>query len=410
MKSHDGKTLSVSENWREEFSEVNEPVRLILHVDADAFFASVEQALDPGLKGKAVIVGGTDRGVVSAASYEARRYGVHSAMPIVKARRLCPHGLFLRPNFGAYSAFSRKMFEIMERYSPVVEAASVDEGYVDLGGTLRLHGAPPWEVAARMLAEIRSTLDINASGGLAGTKTFAKMATGLAKPNGLIYLEPAGAVLLLGALSVGKIPGVGKRAQELLESRGIRTVSDLAAAPGKRVTSIVGAWGERLVEIARGNDTRRVRAEPRLCQKSYSKQRTLEKDLSDYQTIRSIARELAEKLSAKLRRDHKGACVITFRVRYADFKETGKSVTIKHATNSTLEIQEHLDRLIGRTISRCVPVRKVGVMLSGIENPISQDDLFDPNRHRKRERDVAVDRIRSRFGFQAVWVSGSFHQ
>jgi DNA polymerase-4 len=302
------------------------------------------------------------------------------------------------------------MFEIMEHYSPIVEAASVDEGYVDLGGTLRLHNAAPWEVAGRMLAEIRSTLGINVSGGLAGTKTFAKMATSLAKPNGLIYLEPAGAVRLLGALSVGKIPGVGKRAQELLERRGIVTVADLAATPRSRVKSIVGNWGEKLVEIARGHDNRRVRAEPRLSQKSYSKQRTLEKDISDYQTIRYIARELAEKLSAKLRKHHKGACVITFRVRYADFKETGRSVTIRHPTSSTLEIQEQLDRLIGRTITRRTPIRKVGVMLSGIEAPVSQDDLFEPNRHRKHERDLAVDRIRSRFGFEAVWVSGRPHQ
>ena len=336
--------------------------------------------------------------------------GSTSAMPIVKARRLCPHGVFLRPNFQAYSQFSQAMFEIMERYSPIVEAASVDEGYVDLGGTLRLHTAAPWEVAARMLVEIRATLGINVSGGLAGTKTFAKMATSLAKPNGLIYLEPAGATRLLGALSVGKIPGVGKRARELLERRGIVTVADLAAARRTHVRSIVGTWGERLVEIARGHDNRRVRAEPRLSQKSYSKQRTLEKDVCDYQTVRYLARELAEKLSAKLRRHGKAACVITFRVRYADFKETGKSVTIRHPTNSTLEIQEHLDGLIGKVMTRRSRIRKVGVMLSGIEDPIVQDDLFEPNRREKRRRDQAVDRIRSRFGFQAVWVSGRPHQ
>lgn len=387
-------------------TELGERARLILHVDADAFFASVEQALDPGLKGKAVIVGGSDRGVVSAASYEARRFGVHSAMPVVQARRLCPHGVFLSPNFEAYKRFSRQMFEIMEKYSPVVEATSVDEGYVDLGGTLRLHQAAPWEIAGRLLSEIRSTLKINASGGLAPTKTFAKMATNLAKPNGLMYLEPGGAVKFLGGLSVGKIPGVGRRAQELLERRGIVTVADLATAPRKRVKSAVGKWGEKLVEVASGRDRSRVRSEPRLSQKSYSRQRTLEKDVVDHQTIRYVTRKLAEKLTEKLRRHQRGACVVTFKVRYADFKETSKSVTVKLPTNGSLEIQEHLDRLIGKTITRRTPIRKVGVMLSGIERPVSQDDLFQPNRYLKRERDSVVDRIRSRFGFEAVWVSG----
>lgn len=156
--------------------------RLILHVDADAFFASVEQALHPELKSRAAIVGGGERGVVSAASYEARRFGVHSTMPIVQARKLCPQAVFLDPNFQAYSEFSRRMFSIMRKYSPLVEATSVDEGYADLTGTLRLHQALPWEVAHRLLCEIRSTLDINVSGGLlARTRTWAKMATGPGK-------------------------------------------------------------------------------------------------------------------------------------------------------------------------------------------------------------------------------------
>ena len=146
----------------------------ILHVDADAFYASVEQVLQPSLKGKAVIVGGGDRGVVSSASYEARRRGVHSAMPIVQARKLCPHAVFLEPNFRAYKEFSMRMFGIMGNYSPDVEATSIDEGYVDLTGTLKLHKAPAWEVAHRMLCEIRSALAINVSGGLAGTKSLGQ--------------------------------------------------------------------------------------------------------------------------------------------------------------------------------------------------------------------------------------------
>ena len=170
-------------------SEMKTGIRYILHVDADAFFASVEQAVHPELKGLPVIVGGSDRGVVSAASYEARRFGVHSAMPIVQARKLCPQAVFRDPDFQIYTDFSRRMFYIMRNYSPAVEVTSVDEGYVDLTGTLKLHKAPAWEIAHRILSEIRADLDINVSGGLAGTRTGAKMATSLAKPSGLLYLE-----------------------------------------------------------------------------------------------------------------------------------------------------------------------------------------------------------------------------
>ncbi len=269
----------------------------ILHVDADAFYVSVEQVLEPSLKGLAVIVGGGDRGVVSSASYEARRVGVHSAMPIVQARRLCPDAVFLGPNFRAYKEFSKRMFGIMRNYSPVVEATSVDEGYVDLTGTLKLHKAPAWEVAHRMLCEIRSALGINVSGGLAKTMSWAKMATELAKPNGLFYLESERAVLVLGFLPAGAIPGVGKKAAEILRREGILTVGDVARASPNLMRRLLGQWGERIVDIASGKDPRKVQSEPSESQKSYSKDRTLEKDTDNYHYIRSVARELAERLA-----------------------------------------------------------------------------------------------------------------
>ena len=380
--------------------------RLILHVDADAFFASVEQALRPGLKGRAVIVGGSDRGVVSAASYEARRFGVHSAMPIVQARKLCPHAIFLDPNFQAYSEFSRRMFEVMRKYSPVVEATSVDEGYADLTGTLRLHMASPWEVAHRLLCEIRSTLDINVSGGLAETRTWAKMATGLAKPNGLLYLESGGAAVVLGGLPVGAVPGVGKKGQEILERAGIVTVADLARAQPKSMSRLLGRWGERLIEIALGNDCRPVVAERQDSQKSYSKERTLERDTADYMFVRSVARELGEKLAAKVRADGKGAATVTLKIRYADFTDCGRSISLKEPTNLTREILRLIDLLLRKTITRNAKVRQVGVKLSGIGHPVLQMDLFDPNGSLHSRKDLAVDTIRHRFGFGSILVSG----
>ncbi len=377
---------------------------LILHVDADAFFASVEQVLDPSIKGLAVIVGGGDRGVVSSASYEARQCGVHSAMPIVQARKLCSHAIFVRPNFPAYKDFSMRMFDIMRNYSPVVEVTSVDEGYVDLTGTLRLHKAPPWEVAHRMLGEIRSTLGINASGGLAGTRSFAKMATSLAKPNGLLYLEPEGAARILGFLPASAIPGVGKSAEEVLRGQGILTVADVAAAGLDLMSRLLGQWGKRLVETASGNDYRSLDAVRPDSRKSYSMDRTLERDTMDYRYLRSVTRELAERLAQRLRADGKGARTITFKVRYADFTDVSRSVTLKEAVNGNTEVVRSLDRLFWKTISRGRSVRQVGVKFSGIDDPVLQTDLFDAALPLRWERDRAVDTIRKRFGFEAVRV------
>ncbi len=375
---------------------------LILHVDADAFYASVEQALAPALKGRAVIVGGGDRGVVSAASYEARRFGVHSAMPIVQARKLCPHALFLDPNFRAYKEFSMHMFGIMRNYSPVVEATSIDEGYVDLTGTLKLHKAPAWEVAHRMLCEIRSTLRINVSGGLAGTKSWAKMATSLAKPNGLLHLEGGRAGLILGCLPASAIPGVGKKAEEVLKRRGILTVADVAAAKPELMRRLLGQWGEKLVDIASGKDPRPVDSESSDSQKSYSKDRTLEKDTIDYPHIRLVARELAQRLAERLRADGRTARTVIFKVRYADFTDVSRSMTLKEAVDGNEEIMKCLDQLFWKTITRRTRVRQVGVKLSGIEDPVHQTDLFDPGRPVRHKRDQVVDAIRRRFGFDAV--------
>lgn len=376
--------------------------RIILHVDADAFFVSVEQALHPELAGLAVIVGGSNRGVVSSASYEARRLGVHSAMPIAHARRLCPHAVFLKPNFEAYSHFSRQMFDIMRAYSPEVEATSIDEGYVDLTGTLRLHKAPPWEIAHRLLNGIRTILSINASGGIAGSKSEAKMATGLAKPNGLIYLDPANSHIILGGLSASAVPGVGKRASEILNRHGIKTVRDIAGAGPKLVRSLLGEWGERIVEIASGNDSRPVCSGPSDPRRSYSRDRTLASDTRDRRFVRDMAWELGENLAAKLRRDGRAASTLTVRIRYHDFSQVSKSATLRHASQDTTEILDVVDRLLTKALIKKDSVRQVGVKLSGITSPCHQEDLFDPLRPMRLRRDRAVDTIRDRFGFHAI--------
>jgi DNA polymerase-4 len=380
-------------------------VRYVLHVDADAFFASVEQAIHPELKGLAVIVGGSDRGVVSAASYEARRFGVHSAMPIAQARKLCPHAIFRDPDFQSYSDFSHRMFSVMRNFSPVVEVTSVDEGYIDLTGTLKLHKAPAWEIAHRILSSIRADLDINVSGGLAGTRTGAKMATGLAKPNGLLYLEPARSGQILNRLPVGSIPGIGKKSEEVLKRYKILTIGDLLAAPKPLIKRLFGRWSDRLLEIASGNDSRVVESDPRGERKSYSRDRTLDQDTVDLAYAWFVAAGLAEKLAGRLRSDGKTARTITFKVRYADFTEKGRSVSLKSPTDANREILAVLFKLFNETVLRRKKIRQVGVKLSGLGNPVFQADLFDPGKPIYRERDRTVDKIRKRFGFEAVRVA-----
>ncbi len=374
----------------------------ILHVDADAFFASVEQALQPELKGYPVIVGGGDRGVVSAASYEARRFGVKSAMPIVAARKLCPKAIFLPPNFRAYSDYSSRMFEIMARYSPSIQRTSIDEGYVDLSGTERLHKAPPWEIAHRILQEIRETLRINVSGGLAATKCWAKISTELAKPNGLLWMNPETAHLVIFSLPVGMIPGVGKKTESLLNQEGIYFIRELVLAAPHLVRHLLGSWGPRLVGMARGEQSRNSFATNSGAQKSYSKDRTLEADTKDYGYVFSVARHLLERLAAKLRRDGKAAATLTIRIRYKDFKEHSRSTGVKPASNVTSELLAVLEREFRKAITGRFAIRLVGVKLSGICNDCVQTNLFDDSLPKKQALDRAVDQIRQKHGYDTV--------
>jgi DNA polymerase-4 len=375
--------------------------REILHVDADAFFASVEQALKPELRGLPVIVGGGNRGVVSAASYEARPFGVKSAMPMVTARRLCPGAVFLPPNFRAYSDYSARMFRIMGRYSPSVLRASVDEGYMDLTGTERLHGAPPWEIAHRILQDIRRELGINVSGGLAASKCWAKIATELAKPNGLLWLNPETAHSIMYSLPVGMIPGVGKKTEAILKGQGVHLIKDLVSAPANLIRRVLGSWGPRLVETARGERHGEIFAASE-GQKSYSKDRTLDADTRDYDFVLSVARHLLEQLAGKLRRDGKAAGTLTIKVRYKDFKENSRSRAIKPASNVTSNLLAALDGEFPRAITSRAPIRLIGVKLSGIcEGPI-QTNLFDASLPKKQALDKAVDKIRQKHGYDTV--------
>ncbi|MDP6243014.1 MAG: DNA polymerase IV, partial [Myxococcota bacterium] len=253
-------------------------MRVILHADMDAFYASVEQRNRPELRGRPVVVGGTsERGVVSAASYEARRFGVHSAMPTVQARALCPEAIFVRGDMRRYADESKRIFEVFRRFSPLVEGLSLDEAFLDLTGTQRLFG-PPLEVGRRLRAAVRDETELAVSVGIAPIKMVAKIASDLAKPDGLLEVSPDRVREFLEPLPVGRIWGVGPVARERLAARGIHSVGELARVEPQRIERELGRWGLELARLARGDDLREVAPwrEP----VSYSEENTFRHDVS----------------------------------------------------------------------------------------------------------------------------------
>src|SRR6516165_12217928 len=278
----------------------------ILHVDMDAFFVSVELLERPDLRGKPVVVGGgpDQRGVVSAASYEARKYGIQSAMPLCTAGRLCPHAIFLDGHHEKYSEWSDRVASILVRFSPIVEMVSIDEAYLDLSGTERLHG-PPLAAADKLLRAITESTDLPCSGGLATTRLTAKVASDQAKPSGLVWVPPGCEARFLAPLPVRKIPGIGEVTERALGALGVNTVEQLAAVPQEKLEKIFGRWGEALYRKARGGDSYEfvIDAEP----KSISHNHTFGEDTSDANEMTAMLSRLSQKACKRLREAGLGA-------------------------------------------------------------------------------------------------------
>src|SRR6202165_3875900 len=351
----------------------------ILHVDMDAFFVSVELLDRPELRGKPVVVGGQpdQRGVVTAASYEARKYGIQSAMPLRTAGRLCPHAVFLESRHHLYSEWSDRVAAILGKYSPVVEMASVDEAYLDLAGTERLHG-PPFAAAHALLREITTKTGLPCSAGLARTRLVAKVASDQAKPRGLLWVPPGSEESFLAPLGVRRIPGLGKVTEGGRHSFGIETVAQLAAATQEKLEQNFGRWGTALHRKARGGDTFEffVDAEP----KSISHNQTFSFDTDDRAALDATLSLLCQKAMKRLRDAGLSASTVTLTIRYAGFE----------------------------TITRARTLRLLGVALSSFTHGGEQLDLLDAGRREKLERLAkATDRLRDRFGFSKVQFGGS---
>jgi DNA polymerase-4 len=359
-----------------------------LHIDMDAFYASVEQVLDPSLQGKPVIVGGrSGRGVVTSASYEARKYGVHSAMPGFQARKLCPQGIFLPNRRRVYSEFSEKVFAILDRYSPEVRAVSIDEGVVDLTGTERLFG-PPLKTADRIIKEIKTKLGLPSSGGVSTSRVVAKIAATLAKPQGLIYVAHGGETEFLAPLDVKTIPGVGPKTHTDLLRRGIKTIGDLLNRP---------ELAARFFDLSE-NSGRELRHDH-----SVGNETTLEKSLTDSESMERVLWELVEEVGARLRSEKLFARCLTVKIRYSNFETITRSRTLASPTCFDREIFDVVQDLLRLNLARRRAVRLLGVSASALQSSGWQEPLFDgPKRQSLEKLYAGIDRLRKKYGDDAI--------
>lgn len=379
----------------------------ILHVDMDAFFVSVELLDRPELRGKPVIVGGQpdQRGVVSAASYEARAYGVHSAMPLRTAGRLCPHATYLEPRHELYSQWSDRVTAILGKFSPIVEMASVDEAYLDLASTERLHG-PPLAAAHALLREITATTQLPCSAGLARTRLAAKVASDQAKPRGLLWIPAGSEETFLAPLGVRRIPGIGKVTEAALKSLGIETVGQLAGTPREKLEEHFGRWGTALDRKARGEDTYEffVDAEP----KSISHHHTFSEDTADRALLDATLSALGQRAMKRVRDAALDATTVTLTIRYAGFETITRAHTLSEPTHLDPIVLEQFRKLFERHRDPRRKVRLLGVALSHFTHGGEQLALLDGARREKLERLArATDKLRDRFGFGKIQFGGA---
>ncbi|HEV3234800.1 MAG TPA: DNA polymerase IV [Candidatus Dormibacteraeota bacterium] len=372
----------------------------MLHLDMDAFYASVEQLRRPELRGQPVAVGyDGPRGVVAAASYEARKFGVHSAMPSITARRLCHQLVFIPADFKAYGAASSRVFSVLRRYTPVIEPLALDEAFLDLSGSREARSHPE-DVAARIKTEVREvTGGLTSSVGIGASKVVAKIGSDLRKPDGLVVVRPGEEPAFLAPLPIRVLPGLGPAAQRRLDGLGLRTVGDLAALPAAVLTARLGSRGPELQRLAVGDDLREVSI-PGM-PKSISREVTFERDVVDREKLRQTVRALAQDVTQSLRHNRLWARTVRIKLRYAGFETHTHQATLQAPTDVDKEVLEALERLLDEALPEPRPIRLIGVGASGLSDD-TQGELFDPDRNRHHALDTALDQLRQRFGPAAV--------
>ena len=381
-------------------------MRTIFHLDMDAFFVSVEELFDPSLKGKAVVVGGrhNERGVVSAASYEARKFGVHSAMPLRTAYQKCPHAIFVDGHPARYRECSHQVFEVLNQFSPAVSMASIDEAYLDLTGAERLHGRP-LEAAHKLHEAIKKATGLNCSIGISTSRMVSKVASDQAKPNGVLWIVPGAEAQFLAPLDVRKVPGVGKVMERNLHENGIRKVGDLARLEPSFLEKRFGKWGLALAGKSRGMDAGAwfdgeagVSSEA----KSISHEHTFNEDTADESALEATLARLSEMVGRRLREQAAFARAIHLKFRYSDFTTFKRAKTLDSATQIDTEIFD-VARTLFRKAWSGAKIRLLGVYAGQLEDREGQLSLIDGERHdRWRKALGAADKLRDKYGEKAV--------
>lgn len=376
--------------------------RRIIHIDLDAFFASVEELLDPTIAGQPIIVGGdpAGRGVVSSASYAARAFGVRSAMPMSQALRLCPQAVVRRGRHREYGRYSRAVMAILEGYTPLVEQVSIDEAFLDVTGCERLWG-PAEEIARSLQRRILESVRLPSSVGVATSKLVAKIASGLGKPKGFVAVPPGEEAAFLAPLPVEALWGVGAVAARRLHDLGLHTIGDLAAVPRKTLIYAFGSQGETLHEHAHGIDHRPVVTEaPR---RSLSHERTFARDVADLAELEKWLLDSSEEVAGRLRRHRLQGRVVGLKLRYGDFTTVTRQTSLERPTDLASTIHQRARDLLRRTWRVGWGVRLIGVSVAGlVEEPAYQLGLFDDEEGRWVRLAQALDRIRSRYGAHAI--------
>jgi DNA polymerase-4 len=374
----------------------------VLHGDLDAFYASVEVLKDPSLRGRPVIVGGTSsRGVVTSASYEARRSGVTSAMPTSRARRLCPQAVFVSPDFEAYARYSKQVREVFDSFSPVVEPLSLDEAFLDLRGATRMWPGP--EALARALrAAVLERTGLVLSIGVAPNKFLAKLASRRAKPDGIVVVEPESVQAFLWPLPASQLWGVGERTTELLGRLGLRTIGDIAAVPTETLQRALGPLGAQIAKLAAGVDARPVVADPP--RKSVGAEETFERDLVSEAEIARALLGLSDRVSSRLRAQGISGQTVTVKVRFPSFVTLTRSRTLPREVDSTAPIYAIARTLCAKALSgqSSTRVRLLGVSVSQLVDWPASEQMSLEDQPRWSAAETALDGIRKRFGDEAV--------
>ena len=377
---------------------------MILHVDMDAFYASIEERDDPRLVGRPVIVGGTpqQRGVVAAANYEVRRFGVHSAMPTATALRLCPQAVVLPVRMQHYADVSGEICAILERYTPLVEPLALDEAFLDVSGSESLFGSAE-TIGRRIKEDIRREVRLIASVGVAPNKFLAKVASDLEKPDGFVVVHPGAVQQFLDPLPVGRLWGVGRVTGATFQRLGIDTIGQLRRVPESTLEELFGRSGAQLWRLAQGIDDREV--VPDREAKMISHETTFAQDIADINMLRASLLELTEQVGRRLRRHGLSGRTVHIKVRCADFTTIARARTMSRPTDVTQELwQVACELLTQRVPKEHLPVRLLGIGVSGLQaSPQAQQQLFEAEEHHKQgQLDVVADAIRDRFGTTAI--------